>query len=199
MYVRRSVLGVVMCALASSSAAVDESRLWLPVKDQIYYLQLKKAASAAEQLGRCTKVLEGTIDREQSKPEHPIFRILCMQATGRNYNEMVDGVTFETLTTYIPIVEEPTEEEHESKKRIRFGLCHSALKSKTEFMTDLKWYFESYLEPTSYDGEVAVFQFDFDASNPSGDTLEYRAYCSSDALTPPKIRIKKRPKPEPAE
>lgn len=176
--------------------ALEESRLWLPGKYQHYYLPLKKSALAAESLDRCTKVLEGTLDREQSKPNHPIFRILCMQSTGRNYNEMVDGLTFETLTTFIPAEVAPTQEEHEAKKKARFGLCEQALKQKTKFMSGLKSHYEGYIEPISYDTVEAVFHFDFDATNPSGEVLEYRAYCASDAESPPKIRIKKRPKPE---
>lgn len=205
-YITSSAL--LMAFISPSSWAVEENRLWLPVKYQGLYLPLKRAAQAAESLDRCTKVLQGTIDREQSKPDHPIFRILCKQDSGLTYNEMVDGLTMETLTTIIPvevvltpeeleqqrIAEEKrlTEEREANKKRL-FKLCDQALKAEAEFMTGLHWYYEGFIEPESVEDDVALFALDFDATNPDGKPLQYRAYCSADGIAPPKLRIKKRP------
>src|SRR5687768_15959346 len=93
--------------------ALDSQRLWLPTRYQTLYLPLVKAAETAESLDRCVTVIEGTIDLEQSRPEHPIYRILCRQENGRTYNEMVDGLTFATLTTHQIVEPELTLEEQE--------------------------------------------------------------------------------------
>lgn len=201
--------GSLIVALISPNIwAVEENRLWLPVKYQGLYLPLKRAAQAAESLERCTKVLQGTIDREQSKPDHPIFRILCKQDSGLTYNEMVDGLTMETLTTIIPaeVVLTPEEleqqriaeakrlaEEREATKKRLFKLCDQAVKADAEFMNGLHWYYEDYIEPESFEDDVALFALDFDATNPDGKPLQYRAYCSVDGVEPAKLRIKKRP------
>lgn len=190
---------LLLSLTAIDAVAVEENRLWLPVKDHTHYLSLKHAAEAAERLDRCTKVLQGTIDKEQSTPNHPIFRILCKQRSGLTYNEMVDGVTLEPLTTVAPVEVVPTVEDLEGDKKARFSECDQAVKRDTEFMTGLKWHYDGYMEPESFENEVAVFSLDFDATNPDGNILEYRAFCSADGTSAAKLRIKKRPKQQAAE
>ena len=59
---------LLLCSTHSN--AVDDSKLWLPSSHVTHFLQLKEAAEAAESLERCTKVLRGTIDFEQSRGGH---------------------------------------------------------------------------------------------------------------------------------
>ncbi len=172
--------------------ALDESRLWLARSHQIYYLPLVQSAQAAEAIDRCTEVLEGTLDLDQSTPGHPIFRILCRQPDGRSYNEMVDGLSFETLTTPKPIevVLTPEEEarikrEEELKRQQAIAqrksklwkMCEAQLQTRTKMMLDLTWLYEGQPEPVEYNEQDAAFEVNFNAKSIWGAELKYQARC----------------------
>lgn len=187
-----SCLAVSILAVALPSHSVDKSRLWLAISDQKYYLRLIQAAEAAESLARCTEVLEATLDRGQSRPDHPIFRILCLQPSGQSYNEMVDGRSFETLTTPTPIVVELTPEEQqrlaelerqrelkaiEDRKDKLWQSCEQALIEKTRMMIDMEWLQNDRPEPDHFDDEGARFSSHFNARSLMGEPLRYTAVC----------------------
>ncbi len=172
--------------------ALDESRLWLARSHQIHYLPLVHSAQAAEAISRCTEVMEGTLDLDQSRPGHPIFRILCRQPDGRSYNEMVDGLSFETLTTPKPIEVALTPEEEARIKReeeakrqeaiaqrklMLWKMCEVQLQARTKMMLNLTWLHEGHPEPIEFSEQDAVFEVDFDAKSIWGVELKYQARC----------------------
>lgn len=187
-------LSVLVLSLAPlTSYSLDEKRLWLAKSHQIHYLALLKSALAAESIDRCVEVLEGTLDRDQSKEDHPIFRILCRQDNGRSYNEMVDGLSFETLTTPKPVEVELTPEELErirlaeeerqrqiaaQRKLSMWQMCELALLDRTKMMIDLVWLHNGQPEPTEFTDEGAHFEVGFNAKSIWGKPLAYTADCA---------------------
>ncbi len=198
-----------LMGLASFSYSFDDKSLWLPGKYGSLFLDLKKAAQSAENLERCVTILRGTIDLDDSTSGHPVYRFLCRQSNGRTYNEMVDGLTFETLTTIIEVPVEPTAEELEAlrlaeEKRKQealdarilhlWSLCEAELALKVRLMNDIQWITEFPAVPDEITDESAVFTVDFDAKNVQGAALAYRAKCrfsENDALN---VRISARTK-----
>lgn len=181
--VRYSLLAALSLGGFGAAWAVDESRLWLPLSYQKFYLPLVRAAHAAQSLDRCEQLLEGTIDLDQSRAGHPMFRILCRQANGRSYNEMVDGVSFETLTTAKIVKPESTPEEirqREAQQRVIqfWRVCHSNLLERTSWMMELYWLTEGMPEPDRDDEESIAFTVHFDAKNKRGHDLHFQAQCT---------------------
>lgn len=175
--------------------ALDQKRLWLPVRYQDLFQSLVKAAEKAEALDRCVTIMEGTIDMEQSRPDHPIYRILCRQHNDRTYNEMVDGISFATLTT--PQIVEPEitpeaqlelqrqeearrEVERAQRKVEAWEVCRHSLIESTRLMMELRWGVDinGVVEPVEFDEKLARYVLDFDARGISGEALRYRAECS---------------------
>lgn len=194
--------------MSVDSVALDEDRLWLPTYYERHYLALRSAALAAEELERCVKVLRGTVDLGQSVEDHLIFRIQCRQQNGFTYNEMVDGITFKTLTTEIVRKKMLSEEELdalrleeerqrlevlEAKKYAFFCACRDVFEEKTQVFMG-----REVLTPEppakEFTSESAVFVFKFDAKDVSGADLQYKAICSIEADEPPRLRIRKRRK-----
>ena len=188
---------------------MDAGRLWLPAKYQANYLSLVKAAEAAEAIERCVTVVEGTQDLEQSRADHPIYRILCRQENGRTYNEMVDGLSFETLTT--PKIIEPvlTPEEQErlrlqeeqrrlaeiaQQKATAWELCRQELLQRTRMMIDLQWQadLESPMEPVEFTEDLTRFTVDFNARSMWNEALHYSAECAV-AAGAASVKLQKRP------
>lgn len=186
---------LVLMVASSIGHALDEDRLWLPVRYQTLYLSLVKAASVAEELERCVSVVEGTLDLEQSKPEHPVYRIQCRQESGRTYNEMVDGLSFATLTTVEVVEPELSAEEQEMlrvqeelrrqeeiarQKQDAWQVCRSQLLERTKLMMDLTWQteIEGEREPEVYSEEEIRFSVDFDARSMWEEPLHYTADCT---------------------
>ncbi|WP_086933686.1 hypothetical protein [Agarilytica rhodophyticola] len=168
--------------------AVDEKRLWLPTKYNVLFLDLKEAARVVEALEHCKTVLRGTIDIDQSREDHPIYRILCRKHDGRSYNEMVDGLTFKPLTSH----KEINVEEIEARKLHLWSLCEEAVKSKVKLIKDMEWVTELPVKPKVYEEAKVHFVANFDAKDGYGAPLRYRAFCSfgpEDALS---VRISPR-------
>lgn len=199
---------LVLLAAPCLSFALDESRLWLPKRYQTLYLKLVDAAVAAEGIDRCVTVLEGTIDLDASNVSHPIYRILCRQENGRSYNEMVDGITFETLTTPKIVEPELSEEELEAirlaeearkaalleqRKRDFWALCHMEIQQRTRLMIDFTWVSEIPPEPTLLEEVEATFEVDFNAKNMWKKDLRYRAQCRVGDEIPVTVELHKRP------
>lgn len=183
----------VLVALCSNAVALDKSRLWLSQSDQKYYLDLVRAAQAADALDQCHSVLEGTLDREQSQHNHPYFRILCRQENGRSYNEMVDGLSFETLTTPVVVEPELSEAEKEHLRQLQkaqeelelarrkteaWQRCEEQIRHQTRMMIRMVWLTTEEPDPVSFSDTDAVFVADFDAHDPRGSLLHYRATCT---------------------
>ncbi len=198
-----------LMALASFSHSFDDKSLWLPGKYGPLFLELKKAAQSAENLERCVTILRGTIDLDDSTSDHPVYRFLCRQANGRTYNEMVDGLTFETLTTVIELPVEPTAEDLEAlrleeekrKQEARdarilklSGLCQEGLALKVRLMKDVQWITAFPAVPDEISDESAIFTVDFNAKNVQGAALAYRAVCKFSESDLLKTRISARKK-----
>ncbi|WNO10154.1 hypothetical protein [Teredinibacter sp. KSP-S5-2] len=190
-----------------SGLAFDENRLWLPSQYQTLYLDLKKAAEVAESIDRCVVVLDGTLDLDRSSDGHPVYRILCRQQNGKSYNEMVDGVSFRTLTTKVPIVLEPTAEEleqmrlAEERKRAEelriwklnmWKLCQSTFTDKTSLMINLVLITQNQPEPNYIDESRIQYIIDFDAENQQGDKLRFRSICVTENNLIESFKIRRR-------
>ena len=186
---RRFFLGLLILTASAVSHAVDRNPLWLPVKYQTLYLSLIKAASAAEELDRCREVVEGTLDLDQSTPDHPIFRILCRQESGLTYNEMVDGLSFVTLTTSLD-----SEKHRHMRTQTAWQQCRLHLLERTQLMTDLHWLsdIDAPLEPESITAEEVRFVVDFDAKSMGRELLRYRGEC---AVVEDKVQVSLRRRP----
>jgi len=180
-----STLGV-----PGSLSALDENRLWLPKSYERIYLDLKRSAEAAESLDRCVTVLRGTIDFEQSTKAHPIFRIQCRQANGRTYNEMVNGITYETLTT-VEETEDMVAEKLDIQKQAYWQQCNDAFVEKTRLFLDLSVLNEKP-EPEEFSLDHALFRILFDAKDMDGNQLKYKAVCSVKKDQGAVIRVRKR-------
>lgn len=189
------------------SWALDDSSLWLPKKYQTLYLPLVRAATAAESIERCVQVLEGTLDLGQSSEGHPIFRILCRQQNGRSYIEMVDGLTFATLTTpkiveveLTPEQKETLRRQEEAKKqaeeaelkRLYWLQCEATIQQRTRMMQEMLWLSSLPPEPTRFDDQSGEFLVYFDAKNIWGKPLQYEVWCQSNVDSVIDIRVSKR-------
>lgn len=179
---------------SAHTLGLNEERLWLPSNHERLYLSLKRSALAAERLERCTKVLRGTLDLDASTSEKPIFRILCLQESGKTYNEMVDGVTGDTLTSAILALDVLNGEKKQkgmglitSAKERFWALCDEGVNKQTKLFNERKRVSDG-LDPISFDYDGfsgrfsllnprAVFHIDFDAKDLAGDLLAYRAIC----------------------
>lgn len=169
---------------------LDESRLWLPKGYERQYLDLKEAAEAALKLDRCVKVMRGTIDMAQSTKEHPIFRIQCRQSSGRTYNEMVDGLSKETLTT-VEVDESQDENALEEQEAQFWTMCKQAFDEKTRFFSGLSLKLERS-EAESFSLDSAKYIIEFDAEDMHGQALKYKAVCIINGDNSPIVTVRKR-------
>lgn len=196
---RLCVWCVALSGLGAFNAdALDDSRLWLPKSYRSHYVALVNAALAAEATNRCVTVLEGTIDLTLSSQEKAVFRILCRQESGVSYNEIVDGDSYETLTT-------PTqsdsywsedarlEREMQVRKKEFWSRCDAMLKVRTRLMNDLQWVSEVPSPPVTISETSAEYLVDFDAKTPEGTILKYRARCSVSDSQDAQVEITRRP------
>ena len=180
---KAAVAALFITLFPIDAQSLDDDALWLPTKYSKYYLDLKKAALAAEKLDRCVTVLRGTLDLEQTRKERPIYRILCRKENGRNYNEMVDGVTFETLTTKIPKPEEILAQklaEEQKRKEKHWQLCQESLNEKVRLMKNVEILTTEMPEPEVFEETKSQFTLDFNGENMQGVALHYRANCIVD-------------------
>lgn len=196
---------LIALAASLSTYAVDESRLWLPSNYERQYLKLVSAAKAAESLDRCVKMIRGTIDLERSSSEHPIFRIQCRQENGRTYNEMVDGLSFETLTTPVVVEKQLSpdeiealrlEEERKKLEALENAKLDFLSRCKTELASQSKLFIGKELledkpEPQEFSLESAKYYLDFNAEDINGVSLKYRAICWVGESVKLKIRTRR--------
>lgn len=194
--------------ICASTLALDEERLWLPRSYQTLYLSLVDSALAAESLERCVDVLDGTIDLAQSTKDKPVFRIRCRQENGKTYSEMVDGISFKTLTTPQAEVEVLTadelellkieearlrEEERVAHLRRMWQECDHSIREKTRLMNNVKRLTEEMPEPQVKEDNQTIFTLDFDAEDISGEKLQYRVHCAIRDEQLVELSIGKRP------
>ncbi|HEY7773930.1 MAG TPA: hypothetical protein VIC26_12175 [Marinagarivorans sp.] len=162
-------------AAAEAKVPLDEKALWLPVKYQGYYIKLVTAAQAALNQPRCIEVKQATLDLRQTTPERPLFRILCRQASGKTYTEMIEGNNYTSLTP----------------KKSSAMACRQLLIAKTQQMVGLTWLHKKGESLTSSQAGVERYQWDFDAVSVDGVPLHYRAICES-RLGQPRLQISPR-------
>lgn len=142
---------------------LDEKALWLPKKYQGYYIKLVAAAQAALDQPRCLEVKQATLDLRQTTPERALFRVLCRQASGTTYTEMIEGNDYTSLTP----------------DKTSAMACHNLLIAKTEQMIDLKWLNKKGESLASERVGGERYQWDFDAVSVDGVPLHFRAVCES--------------------
>ena len=162
----------LLLAFANASWSLDtplnEKALWLPAKYQGHYIELVSAAQAALDLPRCIEVKQATLDLRQSTPEKPIYRVLCLQESGKTYTEMIDGDGYISLTP----------------EKNSAMACHKLLLEKTQQMIDISW-LEGGPKSVAGGSEGGErYQWDFDAKSLDGDALHYTAICVADDGVP---------------
>lgn len=183
-------------SLRSDDVPLDPSVLWLPLKYQKLQAKLYTAAEAALYQPRCIEVRSGTIDLRQSSPDVPVFRILCKEASGMTYTEVVTADGYESLTP----------------KKNALLACYELLKRETKLMQELTWVPPKPL--ASYPSEKAArlagakgvstieedadgnrhehYLWDFDAESVNGEALHYRAECNAVNGANPSLEVKAR-------
>lgn len=159
---------------------LNENALWLPIKYQGHYIQLVGAAQAALDLPRCVEVKQARLDLRQSTPGRTMFRILCRQASGKTYTEMIGGEGFLSLTP----------------EKSSVVACHKLLLEETQMMIDLSWVADT---SEAADGRVGPdgdehYRWDFNAKALDGEMLHYSAECFVSAGGAPSLSINARRK-----
>lgn len=156
---------VAGCAGWSATAsAVDDNRLWLPLKYQKYFLQLKAEAEAAEASEKCVEVLQGQLDVDTTTPDIPAFNIVCRDRNGRSYN--IAGESME-----VP-------------EQFHWQKCKRQLAQETRMMAQMRYISVLPPEPEQMEDQDKVkYTVDFDARDISGTALHYRATCVADDKT----------------
>lgn len=153
----------------SAKIPVDESRLWLPKSYKVKHsLPLLRAAAAALAMPRCHEIKQGTLDLSQSTHERPVYIFVCLQANGQTYAEVVDGTSFNSMVHEVTPAPE----------------CHQRLMEQVNLMHELAWHPSS---PLPEGAQLAVW--DFDAKNPEGVDLHYRAVCTLDKHKKASVKI----------
>ena len=168
--------------------------LWLPKSYREFDLELIRAAKTTLLLDRCEEIKEGTIDLKQGSREHPIYRILCRQPGGepyygRTYNEMIDGLTFDTLVTQ----EIPEEVLMQRKEPSLAATCFEDVLAKTSMMNELEWQSPKRPEALELNDAYAIYRWDFNAKNLDGDELRYKVIChvGSGGVASSKISVRR--------
>ncbi|WP_339067266.1 hypothetical protein [Teredinibacter turnerae] len=146
-----------MLTISSVAPAVDESRLWLPLKYQKYYLQLKTEAERAELSDRCVKVIRGELNFSKSTPSNPVFSIICRDQAGKSYN--------------IAGVEPPV------PKEVFWEKCKDTFENETRLMRAMNVLTEMPPVAQRLTEDRTLYIVDFDAKDIAGVALKYRAKC----------------------
>jgi hypothetical protein len=190
---------------AAQDVPLDDKVLWLPKSYQQYYIQLVNAAQAALAQERCIEVKRATLDLVQSTEAQPIYRVLCMQISGKTYTEIIDGSNYQSLT---PEPKPRIDKDSTLSDELTLDpakACRQLLVKKTLLMIDLRWL---TLDPvlvetkttammvaetvtkdspdyssseTVADASAALeekhYQWDFDAKTIEGKPLHFRGEC----------------------
>lgn len=117
---------------------------------------------------------------------------------------MVDGISFETLTTSRETKYKLTEEElaqqklaeqrreQAEKEETALSACKDELQRRVKEMKHIRWLNKETLEPVSRTDDEVVFIIDFDAQAYGGEALHYRSTCHFRSATDFKLKIGKR-------
>lgn len=154
-------IGVLsMLTISSVASAVDESRLWLPLKYQKYYLQLKTEAERAELSDRCVKVIRGELNFSKSTPGNPVFSIICRDQAGKSYN--------------IAGIEPPV------PKEVFWEKCKDTFERETRLMRGMEVLTAMPPVAQHLSKDRTLYIVDFNAKDIAGVALKYRANCIVD-------------------
>ncbi len=80
-----------------SAKPIPESQLLLPRSYQDHLPALQESARLALSTERCVRLLQGGLQLDRSRPEHPVFRILCRDAHQQSYAMLIDGLSFHLI------------------------------------------------------------------------------------------------------
>jgi hypothetical protein len=134
MFIRPSLLASLLLCLASqvqvsqaapevagnaSSAPDLSAQLLLPRSYQQHLPRLQQAAELALSTDRCERLLQGGLQLDLSRPDHPVFRILCRDQHQQSFAMLVDGISLHLLDDTRPggsISFEDWQREMESEK-----------------------------------------------------------------------------------
>lgn len=184
--------GAVVYQFDPDDIPLNTETLWLPKRYRKFKMPLIRAAKTTLLLDRCEEIKQGTIDLDQGSREHPMYRILCRQPDGNTYNEIVDGLTFETLVT-----EEVTDDEVMRRREANLvAACYAQVLEKTAMMKALSWLSPKRPEPLEINDAYAIYRWDFNAQSVDGDELHYKALCHVDIDGKPVTKVSSRRKTE---
>lgn len=80
-----------------SSVPDVTAQLLLPKSYQQHLSKLQRAAELALATDRCERILQGGLQLDRSRPEHPVFRILCRDQHQQSFAMLVDGLSLHLL------------------------------------------------------------------------------------------------------
>lgn len=189
---RYLVLGL-LCASPLTSAVVPKEyrhKLWLPSSQKQLMPNLWQAAQEVMGDEACTELVRGEYMDSKSKPDKPVFRILCRDENRKTYAVLVDGTSFERLhATGETRLQQKQRHLPQYSRR-----CLQELKSKTERMIKPRWPEGAVLSPTKIDNEAVEYEVDFSAETLTGRYLDYRGYCHFTSLNDLVVEVRPRPK-----
>lgn len=160
-------------------SAIDDSRLWLPKNYEHYFSKLRRAARTAEKTDRCESVVRGQLHQERSRPDHPVYRIICRDIDRVTYSVLIDGLTYEDLTPADKRKNSLSAAQLQSMRDDKYWeICQRELSARTGKMMGLTWLTEAMPAPDRSEALKEVFAVDFNAHDIQKQPLRYRAYCT---------------------
>ncbi len=187
---------VIAFFLSVSSAAFEDSALWLPSSYQKLAPELRQAAKKLEATDSCDKVLRGYLHDSSRSLEEAVFLLVCRAPDRKTFSVLADAHSLELK--YPLAVDKKPRQYLAADMKVRvdkvWKACQTLYKTKTKFMRNLDTLTAGQPQPEVDDFSGAVgFDIDFDAESLQGTTLKYRANCySPDDKTQPKLTIRAR-------
>ena len=201
-----------------ATAAINESRLWLPRAQHELKPQLVQAAQLAATAEECAEVISGEFDTDRSEANEPVFRVVCRNPAGYTYsvyvtnagkpNSKVEKVQDGTAAAGASVTGKSSEAKGADRSAVDDKTasknCVSALKRRTTQMTGIQLGESNLQRLASAPGETR-YEMDFDAADPSGMALHFHAVCRVSASGTALVEIRPRraekaqPSPKPTE
>lgn len=188
------LLGVLLAA-AGPVVAVNEGRLWLPRAHLQLQPYLLAAAKLAEQSPECVEVISGELDLSRSTETAPVFRVVCRNEAGFTYGVRVmnagapdatlEKVQGRGVPAKSPLSPRANKKDDGTPAAARADAadeesvlrrCEDALRRRTSGMTGVGIDMSTSQRTTTPDG-ATHYDIDFDARDPSGEPLLFRAVC----------------------
>ena len=163
---------------ANESIAVNRDQLWLPRDYYRHFRSLYKAAEISEQTERCQYVIAGTLSQERSTKEHPVFIVTCRDQERQTFAYIVDGLSLDILNRPAPPDPEMlAQQELQKEIEKKWMACQEQIKKRTRGLRGIAWLGQETPEAKMDGDQIIGFEQDFNASDPNGYVLHFKARC----------------------